>query len=295
MRSQRKDNTTSNRSGPPRFRGADFLMRFMQGRWAEDRIVESINNTTEYRAVPYGLSQVYVSDGEESIAEYWERFSTIEVHGKRPDVVVFQRSVYEEVIDQISDEPTLMPEAEWRTLIPRCVCTIEAENSLWRAEKMPDKDQSLPLRRKDFIAPTIWVKEEDAPRLLEWQNVYEKPIYVVQVFFDQAYCARLQTIMHLVEQISSLQDARSKNEAMKRLGLIIAAQRYTDSRTGIGQDKLSYRLHPAASIKFGTLAEEPILEPKVIESEKGKLMPYVHFSGGRMELTTEILDEWSQL
>lgn len=71
------------RSKAPRFRGLDFLMRFAQGRWSEDRIIEGINNTANYRAVPYGRSQVYVNNESETIEEYWKKYSGIETHGKR--------------------------------------------------------------------------------------------------------------------------------------------------------------------------------------------------------------------
>jgi hypothetical protein len=39
----------------PRYlRGSDFLMRFSQGRWAEDILVRTINATQDFFAVPYG-------------------------------------------------------------------------------------------------------------------------------------------------------------------------------------------------------------------------------------------------
>jgi len=50
----------------PRYlRGSDFLMRFSQGRWAEDILVRTINATDDLRAVPYGPSSVAPSDPHE--------------------------------------------------------------------------------------------------------------------------------------------------------------------------------------------------------------------------------------
>jgi len=271
-------------------------MRFHQGRWSEDRIIEGVNNTANYRAVPYGRSQVYVDDERETIEEYWEKYSGIEKHGKRPDILVFRKKIYEKIEGRLAEDPTLMDEDEWRPLVAQSLCGIEAENSLWRASKMPDKDLKLPLPRKsNIIAPNVWIKAEDVERLLEWQRAYEKPIYVVQVFFDVGYTARLEYILGLVQDIRKYKDEQQMNRQMKRLGLLITTQKYTDSRTGISEEKEVLRLHPAAATLFGSVSEEPSLEPKVLESKSGKIMPYVYFSGGTLILTKAILDEWDQL
>ena len=43
----------------PRYlRGSDFLMRFSQGRWAEDIVARTMNVTDDLCAVPYGPSSV---------------------------------------------------------------------------------------------------------------------------------------------------------------------------------------------------------------------------------------------
>ena len=56
----------------PRYlRGSDFLMRFSQGRWAEDILVRTINATVDFRAVPYGPSSVAPSDPRE-MEHYFE-------------------------------------------------------------------------------------------------------------------------------------------------------------------------------------------------------------------------------
>src|SRR5690606_16052280 len=41
---------------PRRLRGSDFLMRWSQGRWSEDRFMEAVNSTGRYFALPYGPS-----------------------------------------------------------------------------------------------------------------------------------------------------------------------------------------------------------------------------------------------
>lgn len=41
---------------PRRLRGSDFLMRWSQGVWSEERLVQAINETGRYFALPYGPS-----------------------------------------------------------------------------------------------------------------------------------------------------------------------------------------------------------------------------------------------
>lgn len=216
--------------------------------------------------------------------------------GQERIFIVFRKEVYDKIKDRIHGDPTLMREEEWGPLIEKCVCGIEAETSLWKASKMPDRNLKLPLPRiTNLIAPNIWVKEEDVKGLLKWQRVYNKPIYVVQVFYDLAYAARLRTILEKAQRILEHKLRKIRIELMKREGLIIESQKYVDSRTGVAQEKTVYRLHPASAIPFGHITKEPKLVVKVLEDEKGKIIPYIHFSGGELALSKEILGEWRQL
>src|SRR5262249_28840928 len=43
---------------PRRLRGSDFLMRWSQGVWSENRLVEAINRQGDFYALPYGPSGV---------------------------------------------------------------------------------------------------------------------------------------------------------------------------------------------------------------------------------------------
>ena len=41
---------------PRRLRGSDFLMRWSQGVWSEQRLLDAINETGEFYAIAYGPS-----------------------------------------------------------------------------------------------------------------------------------------------------------------------------------------------------------------------------------------------
>ena len=41
---------------PRRLRGSDFLMRWSQGVWSETRLMDAVNRTNQFFAIPYGPS-----------------------------------------------------------------------------------------------------------------------------------------------------------------------------------------------------------------------------------------------
>jgi len=47
---------------PRRLRGSDFLMRWSQGNWSEEQLVQAVNRTGTYVAFPYGPTGVAPDD-----------------------------------------------------------------------------------------------------------------------------------------------------------------------------------------------------------------------------------------
>jgi len=84
----------------PRYlRGSDFLMRFSQGRWAEDIVARTINTTDDLRAVPYGPSSVAPSDPRE-MELYFERLNKAGAVGKQPDLLILPKDDYDPIFAQ---------------------------------------------------------------------------------------------------------------------------------------------------------------------------------------------------
>jgi len=287
------------RRPPPR--GVDFLIRNEQGRWAEDLIIETINATDDFQAVRYGLSRAIMVKCGKEWAKYWERYQEVEKYGKRPDIIIFEKKDYYNIRKELESlsskygDSSLIPEDEWEKYIKDAVCAIEVEMSLWKASKMPHKDMKLPLKKKSVVAPMIWVKEDDAFSLEKWYNKFKKCIYVVQVFYDMAYIAPLFLIIEKARKILSVEDKKERNEIMKREGLIITTQKFIDERTGVATERTVYRLHPAIAKEFGRLKRPPNIELKIIEDERGKILPFLKFSNGLLEINQEILNWWKRL
>src|SRR2546430_15187410 len=76
---------------PRRLRGSDFLMRWSQGVWSEKRIIEAVNWTKEFFAIPYGPSGTAPTGSVREFELYFERLEAAGLgRSKRPDLLVFR-------------------------------------------------------------------------------------------------------------------------------------------------------------------------------------------------------------
>jgi len=76
-------------------------MRWSQGVWSEDRIVQAVKATDEYFALPYGPSGTAPDDDVRAFELYFERLERAGLNDvKRPDLLIFDKRHSLE-IDQI--------------------------------------------------------------------------------------------------------------------------------------------------------------------------------------------------
>jgi hypothetical protein len=299
---------------PPTFRGSDFAMRYEQGRWSEDRIIEAVCASDSYWAFPYGRSGVGPQN-KDKIAEYWAKYIEAESVGKRPDILVIRRFDLERLGNPQTrfGDTTLATDQDLAEYLQVAVCAIEAENSLWNAAKMPDYGKTK-LTKLSFVAPTVIVKREDESELLLWQNAFSIPICVVQAFFDRAYIIALDKIVNATKRIRATFDGegvpslgfedldrktrkKAAENLQKQLGVFITEQAFADSRTGTSTKKTIYRAHYSITQEFGIVSadHQPQAEPGVIEEPNGKIMAYVRFKGGKLEISSEAIQFFDQL
>lgn len=274
---------------PRRLRGSDFLMRWEQGRWAEDIVIRSLNNTQEYGVIQYGPSTVAPTDPKE-LESFFEKIEKILVEGKRPDLLLFNKDDYNYVLKEINErigsieKIVEIPSAEIGDIISKAKVAIEVENSLWVTEKMPGFGKP-PLRytkgkRKGQLKfqgpiPTIIVKEEDIQPLKNWQNEFKVPIYVVHVFFDRAYFIKFDKIF----------------DYLKRGDIGFEIQKYTNPDGTPSTPKKIIKVPYVLCKEFGKV-KNPKLVPKSFIDKNGKVMTYVTFEGGEIELSEEVFKEW---
>ncbi len=275
---------------PRRLRGSDFLMRWSQGRWSEDRLTEAVNATQKFFSLPYGPSSVAPSGDVRAFELYFERLEAAGLGKvKKPDLLIFRaqdrRSVDADVasLGGVAELPFI---AEKNPVLKRLIRTallaVECENSLWRAEKMPDFGSELkPQRRlngkpglkKSAVLPTVIIKEEDREPLAEWQRRNKIPLHIWHVFFDRAYGLAFDEAERLIAE-----------------GLIEPTVQVFQAPSGATTRKAIYKYYYHYAYELGLAKAKPQLKPAFVEDKNGHILPYVKFSGGSLLLSRQALE-----
>jgi len=274
---------------PRRLRGSDFLMRWSQGVWSEKRLIEAVNQTKEFFAIPYGPSGTAPTSSVREFELYFERLEAAGLgQTKRPDLLVF-RAADKAVLEQniavaggLSELPfKAEDDKEMEAILKRALIAVECENSLWRGQKMPDFNTPLrpqkrlggnPGLRKGAVLPTIIIKEEDREPLRQWQEKRRVPIHIWHVFFDQAYGLSFDRAEELVVQ-----------------NLTEPTVQVFQAPGGATTRKTIFKHYYHYGYPLGTSVEEPRLQPACVEDKNGHILPYVTFDGGQLQLAEPAL------
>lgn len=274
---------------PRRLRGSDFLMRWSQGAWSEERIIQAVHDSQEFFALPYGPSGAAPDDDVRAFELYFERLEAAGLGAvKRPDLLIFEISNQEPVTRLVDDLGgigelpfTSEENSTMQILLKKAVLAVECENSLWKAAHMPDYGAVLKPQkrlggklglRKNAVLPTIIIKEEDRNPLRAWQHAHGVPIHIWHVFFDRAYGMALDEAERLIEE-----------------RYILPTEQIFQAPSGATTRKLLYKFYYQYGYPLGEATEEPQLNAKFIEDKNGHILPYVHFEGGKMTLRAEAL------
>lgn len=251
-------------------RGLDFYVNWSQGAWAEERVKEAIDNTHAYEVFQYGPSRGDPHNTIEEFNAYLQQYQSAEEEHdyKRPDVLVIDTETAseftEEELSRLESED--LTDTEDAHIIRQASAGIEVETSLWKIARRRESGESL----------SITVKKEDYEPLLKWQNEWDVPIHILQVFFDEAYIMPFDNIAEPVEKKEKSKYAR-----------VPGFSRRKDSSTG----KVTYFINVdefGGTRFFGTFEEEPDVEARFLENEDGKIAPYIAFKGGEIDVTESI-------
>lgn len=274
---------------PRRLRGSDFLMRWSQGVWSEERIVQAVNQTGEFLAIPYGPSGTAPDDDVRAFELYFERLEAAGLGlNKRPDLLIFRKSAQETVealirsLGGVSELP-FIPEdnRDMQALLAHAVLAVECENSLWKAGQMPDYGAALtpqkrmggkPGLKKSAVVPTLILKDEDREPLQTWQNEHGIPIHIWHVFYDMAWGISLDEAQTLIDE-----------------KLILPTEQVFQAPGGATTRKVIYKIYYHYAYPLGETKQEPDLKARFIVDKNGHILPYVHFEGGEMALRPEAL------
>jgi len=242
-------------------RGFDFLARWSQGAWAESKAIETINASNDYLAVPYGpsrgdpVSYAKFSEWKKFFEDYRQK---MEKSGKRPDLLTFKKDVLEDLEErQLIDSLSELDDSESSKLVQSSSAGLEVETSLWKAKKALQLGTEL----------SFTIKEEDMDRLTQWEKAYQKPLLVIQVFYDSAYIISYVLAKQLINE-----------------GKVKKAKK--DRKTG----KLTYKIPISFGKLFAVSVKPPSVESRILENEKGMIMAFPIFKGGKFTLTASGLE-----
>jgi hypothetical protein len=264
-------------------------MRWAQGRWSEEIVIRALNQTAQLGVLPYGPSTVAPDDPKE-LELFFERMDVIAQEGKRPDLLLYDKRTFDWAHGELEErlgsiaKMAEMPSAQLGDIITKAQAALEIENSLWVTEKMPGfgKPFSRYTRGKNKgrlkptgIIPTVIVKQEDIPRLQQWQAAYKVPIYVVHIFYDRGYFIKFDDVLALLDS--------------GELGM--ETQHFTNPTGAAASTKQIVKVPYILCKELGTVSG-PTLSPKTFVDKNGKVMTYVTFSGGQVHLSPNVFAEW---
>lgn len=268
----------------PRFRGENFKGKWSLGSWAEQKIISAINASDQFRAISYGKSGVSTAKSRDEIRDYWNLHKKRESFGKRPDILVFTKKTYDNLEKDENNAELLLNltdnlESDIENIVNSSILGIESEASIWQGEKMKhfgrnwsEKTGKLkPLDEvKSWTAPTVIVKDEDLQPLVDWQNYYQKPIYIVHLFYDMA----------LMLDFSKLREYIAEG--------VVKGEVFDYGKAS----KTIYKTFYGLASEFGKFTELAEIIPFVSQTSGGKFEADLYFEGGEIVISQDTIQEW---
>jgi len=269
----------------PRFRGENFKGKWSLGSWAEQKIINAINASEHFRAVPYGKSEVSLTKNKKEKQEYWDLHKERESVGKRPDILVFERDVYDRLITDEKNVALLKNlsnslESEIQGFVQSSFFGIESEASIWQGERMTHfgrhwseksgRQKKSVSELASWTAPTIIVKDEDLNPLINWQDYYQKPIYIVHLFYDMAFMLDFARLREYIAKGIVKKEKFNYGNAPKDI----------------------YKTFYGLATEFGKFTELAEIVPSVSQTNGGKFEADLYFEGGEIQINQDTIQEW---
>ena len=235
-------------------RGGDFLARYDNGYWAERLVTNVFNADSIHRSLPYGTSRSEPFTDAAAFRQYGLSEFALQAWSasgrwKRPDLLSLPRQVLIEERGNDLWTPDLQhwDNEQCDTYVRRVTAAFEVETSLWDVQKATAA--GVPL--------SFTIKDEDLEALKRWITAAGKPLYVVQVFFDQAYVLPFAMLLRLI----------GGNEIAKRV----------DPET----NKATYFVPLARGLLLGTIPT-PEVEGRLFVAPNGCVTVYGRLTGSEI-------------
>lgn len=278
-------------------RGIDFEHRFNTSRWAEDLLINSLNEKHGLVTVRYGVSTI-VPQGQELV--YGQSVY------KEPDLLVFhsalltpsERALLQNGTLSWDERIKLDADGQLANLLKKALVAVEVEFSPYKAKEMKGrawlprteaKWEKRPLKNATApVAPNIWVKLEDLSRLLAWERDFGVPIIVTHLFDQEGFAIALSKIEKFRAEYDANPDRRVRLQVTG--GIFQKEQKYdrVDAQ-GAAETKTVFIVTPAVTIKIGDIVDVKV-GTQLGTSSSMKYVSHVIFSGGKLDVAQGFLD-----
>jgi hypothetical protein len=234
-------------------RGSDFQARWTEGAWAESKLLEALNDIPELVAVQFGIT-----DGTafwSSVEMQARNLPEQDQHGKRPDILVFQRDTLEN--DDIAklDQLVLQSDEEAEVLARRAVLAIESEFSPYAYKhRLEHYGEEL----------SFTIKDEDFTPLLTWHTYFQVPLGIAQVYFDSAYFLPFESLLN------GIRSGKIKRQIER------------------AYNKAVYYPKMSIGITLGSFVLPPTMGADNILDKYGKYTPIRKVTGGKLQIKDEM-------
>lgn len=174
---------------------SEFLANRAMGDWAEGLLASSLRAVLPDHTVSHYGDSDRIAAGSEGFKEfYYARLEDVRLRGKRPDLLVFPRSVTD--ISDLTQKST----EELTDLVRKASAAIEVRSSKVEAlhymKVKADRKAGKKLNDKDFLSFTV--KIEDLRIVHRWIERHNVPQAYVQVFFDSIYALSVHEIFSII-------------------------------------------------------------------------------------------------
>lgn len=238
-------------------RGGDFLARYDQGFWAERLVRGYLDRSTAQRPIPYGTSRSEPFTDMQTFRNYAVNETLLQAWSagqlwKRPDLLLVPRLALREKGGTDTWTPDLLhwDNARCEEYVNAASAAIEVETSLWQVKQAT-------------VQLSFTVKEEDLGPLQNWVAANKTPLFIVQVFYDQAYALPFETFEYLISPVAA---------PGRRVTAI--EDRFTK--------KLTYSVPLTEGIWLGDLPD-PDVEGRVFKAPNGRVTVYGRLTGSEIE------------
>jgi hypothetical protein len=155
------------RTSPPTQASSNFITNKEQGDWAEDLIFRAINETSKnYVAVRYGKSDDLVA-GEIGFDEFYTEFQDeLDTIGKRPDLLVFKKSDFNE---KLGEDISKLKHSQITDYVKKAIAGLEVRSSAFLIDKYESEMQE---RTKTHLEAALVIKDRI---IKEFSDVFEHP------------------------------------------------------------------------------------------------------------------------